>query len=118
VIEAESQAALNTLTEHDFQNAFEKCQKHWERCIRAEGDYFEGDVGLGSKLVLTRWQYQSRELWMVLCKLCMLSWFLSFDLLTGICRNRYARIVMVVIIVLKLQAGRYLIRSPMRLFLT
>jgi hypothetical protein len=43
VIEAESQAVLNTLTEHDFQDAFKKWQKHWERCIRAERDYFEGD---------------------------------------------------------------------------
>jgi hypothetical protein len=45
VIEAESQAVLNTLTEHDFQDAFKKRQKHWERCILAEGDYFEGDGG-------------------------------------------------------------------------
>jgi hypothetical protein len=27
VIEAESQAVLNTLREHDFQDAFKKCQK-------------------------------------------------------------------------------------------
>jgi hypothetical protein len=45
MIEAESQAVLNTLTEHDFQDAFEKWQWRWERCIRAEGDYFEGDGG-------------------------------------------------------------------------
>jgi hypothetical protein len=32
VIEAESQAVLNTLTEHDFQDAFKKRQKRWERC--------------------------------------------------------------------------------------
>jgi hypothetical protein len=43
VIEAES--VLNTLTEHDFPDAFKKWQKHWEWCIRAEGDYFEGDGG-------------------------------------------------------------------------
>jgi hypothetical protein len=43
VIEAESDAVLNTLTEHHFQKAFKKCQKRWERCIRAEGNYFEGD---------------------------------------------------------------------------
>jgi hypothetical protein len=36
VIEAESQAVLNTLTEHDFQDAFVKWEKRWERCIRAE----------------------------------------------------------------------------------
>jgi hypothetical protein len=44
VIEAESQAVLN-LTEHDLQDAFKQWQKRWERCIRAEGDYFEGDCG-------------------------------------------------------------------------
>jgi hypothetical protein len=45
VIEAESQAVLNTLTEHDFQGAFKKWQKRWERCIRVEGDYLEGECG-------------------------------------------------------------------------
>jgi hypothetical protein len=40
VTEAKSQAVLNILTEHDFQDAFEKWQKHWERCIHAEGGYF------------------------------------------------------------------------------
>jgi transposase len=44
-MEAESQAVLNTLTEHDFHDAFKKWQKLWERCIHAEGDYFEGDGG-------------------------------------------------------------------------
>jgi hypothetical protein len=45
VMEAESQVVLNTLTEHFFQDAFKKWQKRWERCIRAEGDNFEGDGG-------------------------------------------------------------------------
>jgi hypothetical protein len=31
VIEAELQAVLNTLTEHDFQDAFKKSQKRWKR---------------------------------------------------------------------------------------
>jgi hypothetical protein len=44
VIEAESQAVLNTLTQHDFQDAL-KLQKRWEQCIRVEGNYFEGDGG-------------------------------------------------------------------------
>jgi hypothetical protein len=44
-IEAESQPVLNTLTEHDFQDAFKKWQKCWEQCICEEGDYFEGDGG-------------------------------------------------------------------------
>jgi hypothetical protein len=45
VIAAETQVVLNILAEHDFQDAFKKWQKRWERCIRAEGDYFEGDGG-------------------------------------------------------------------------
>jgi hypothetical protein len=45
MIEAESQMGLNTLTEHNFHDAFKKWQKCWEQFIRAEGDYFEGDGG-------------------------------------------------------------------------
>jgi hypothetical protein len=45
VTKAESQAVLNTLTEHDFQNAFKKWQKQWEQCIDAERDHFESDSG-------------------------------------------------------------------------
>jgi hypothetical protein len=37
VIEAESQAVLNTITEHNFQDAFTKWRKHWEGCMLAEG---------------------------------------------------------------------------------
>jgi hypothetical protein len=44
VMEAESQAVLNTLTEQDFQDAFKKWQKLWERCIRAEGDHSRPQV--------------------------------------------------------------------------
>jgi hypothetical protein len=43
VTEAKSQAVVHTLAKHDFQETFKKWQKHWERCIRSEGDYFEND---------------------------------------------------------------------------
>jgi hypothetical protein len=43
MIEAESQAVLNTLTEHDFQDAFTKWQKRWERSTRPEDNYFDVD---------------------------------------------------------------------------
>jgi hypothetical protein len=43
VIEADSQAVLHALTEHDFQDAFKKCQKRWKLCIRTERDHFNGD---------------------------------------------------------------------------
>jgi hypothetical protein len=36
---------LNAHTEHDFQDAFAKWQKGWERCIRGEGYYFQSDGG-------------------------------------------------------------------------
>jgi DNA-directed RNA polymerase subunit L len=38
VIEAGLQAILNTLTEHNLQDAFKRWQKCWEHCICAEGD--------------------------------------------------------------------------------
>ncbi|PNF14868.1 hypothetical protein B7P43_G05157 [Cryptotermes secundus] len=31
------------LTKKDFQDAFEKWQKRWDRCMHSQGDYFEGD---------------------------------------------------------------------------
>jgi hypothetical protein len=40
IIMAESQAVLNTLTEHDFQDAVKKWRKHWERYIHVERDCF------------------------------------------------------------------------------
>jgi hypothetical protein len=45
VIEAESQAALNTLTEHDYLDALKKGHNRWERCICSEEDYCECDGG-------------------------------------------------------------------------
>jgi hypothetical protein len=75
MIEAELQVVLDTLTEHDFQGAFKKRQKCWERWIRVVGDYFKGDsVG--------RWQNQSRILWMALCiyRLVELTWVPQFML--------------------------------------
>jgi hypothetical protein len=44
-MEAESQGVLNTLAEHNFQDAFKKLQNGWERCKRVEEDYFDGDGG-------------------------------------------------------------------------
>jgi hypothetical protein len=45
VIEAESQAVLNTFTEHDFQDAVKNCRRRWERCVCTEWDYYESDGG-------------------------------------------------------------------------
>jgi hypothetical protein len=42
-IQTESQDVLNTLTRNDFQQCFRSWKSGWNRCINAEGDYFEGD---------------------------------------------------------------------------
>jgi hypothetical protein len=42
VIEAESLSVLNTPTEQEFQDAYLKWQKRWERCKRAVGGLLGG----------------------------------------------------------------------------
>jgi len=42
-IQAELQQVLNMLMLADFNECFQKWQNHWDRCIQAQGDYFEGD---------------------------------------------------------------------------
>jgi hypothetical protein len=42
-IQRELQAVLDTIEENDFHGAFEAWRKRWDRCIRSQGDYFEGD---------------------------------------------------------------------------
>jgi hypothetical protein len=44
-IQAESQRVLDTVTEMGFQEAFQKRRIRWNRCLHAEGNYFEGDGG-------------------------------------------------------------------------
>jgi hypothetical protein len=42
-IQAESQRVLDSLTEKDFQEAFQKWRRWWDRCVQAGGNYFEVD---------------------------------------------------------------------------
>jgi len=42
-VEAESQQILNTLTPVDLNECFQTWQNRWDRCVQAQGDYFEGD---------------------------------------------------------------------------
>jgi hypothetical protein len=44
-IQAESQRVLDTLTEKDFQEAFQKWRRRWDRCLHAGGNYFEDEGG-------------------------------------------------------------------------
>jgi hypothetical protein len=46
-IQTESQEVLNTLTLENFQGCMESWKKRWDRCTHAQGDYFEGDGGIG-----------------------------------------------------------------------
>jgi hypothetical protein len=45
-IQAELQLVLDTLTEKDFQEAFQKWRRRWDQCLHEGGNYYEGD---GSK---------------------------------------------------------------------
>jgi hypothetical protein len=44
-IQAESQQVLNTLRPEDFNECSQKWQNRWDRCIQAQGYYFEGEGG-------------------------------------------------------------------------
>ena len=37
---------LTQFQKRDFQGCFQARQKRWDRCIRAKGEYFEGDGGI------------------------------------------------------------------------
>ena len=43
-IQGESQNVLGKLREQDFQHTFQQWQRRWDRCVTAQGDYFEGDA--------------------------------------------------------------------------
>ena len=45
-IQEESQRVLDTIPKRDFHGCFQAWQKGWDRCIRAKGEYFEGDGGI------------------------------------------------------------------------
>jgi hypothetical protein len=42
-IQAESQRVLDTLTEKDFQEAFQKWRIWWDPCLHVGGNCFEAD---------------------------------------------------------------------------
>jgi len=44
-VQAESQQILNTLMPADLSECFQKWQNRWDRCIQAQGHYFNGDGG-------------------------------------------------------------------------
>jgi hypothetical protein len=44
-IQAESPRVFDTLTEKDFQEAFQKWRRLWNSCLHAGENYFEGDGG-------------------------------------------------------------------------
>jgi hypothetical protein len=42
-IEAATTAQLKTLTKEYFQNCSRTWQERWDKCVRSEGECFEGD---------------------------------------------------------------------------
>ena len=44
-IHAESQEVIDTLTFENFQGWMKSWETRWDRCIHAQGDYFEGNSG-------------------------------------------------------------------------
>jgi hypothetical protein len=44
-IQVKSQRVFDTLTQKDFQEAFQKRRRRWDRCLHAGKNYFEGDGG-------------------------------------------------------------------------
>jgi hypothetical protein len=63
-IQAETQKVLDTLTEKNFQDAFQKLRRFWDRCLHAGGNYFEDDGGREALWwVLWFLQRQSGKFW-------------------------------------------------------
>jgi len=44
-IQAKLERVLDTLIEKDFQEAFQKWKRRWDRCLHVGGNYLEGDGG-------------------------------------------------------------------------
>jgi hypothetical protein len=44
-IQAKLQRVLDTLTEKDFYEAFQKWKRWWNQCLHAGGNYLKGDGG-------------------------------------------------------------------------
>jgi hypothetical protein len=44
-IQTEKQKLLDTLTENNFQEKFQKWRRWWDWCLHAGGNYFEVDYG-------------------------------------------------------------------------
>ena len=42
-VQAAATRALNNISSEDFLHCYEEWQQHWNRCIRSQGAYFEGD---------------------------------------------------------------------------
>jgi hypothetical protein len=60
VIETESGAMLNTLTEHDFHDAFKYGRNAGNSAYAQKGTTSRVMVAIRHKVILTRWQHQSQ----------------------------------------------------------
>jgi len=42
-VREETTEALKAITLQEFQDCFEQWKKQWDKCIKSQGEYFEGD---------------------------------------------------------------------------
>jgi len=58
-VQATAKRALNNISSEDFLHCYEEWQQHWNRCIRSQRAYFEGDklqlhvCSINFKIILT-----------------------------------------------------------------
>ena len=63
-IQNELQDMIKALMQNDFQQCFWSWKSHWDRCINAEGNYFEGDGGKHNfQSVVKLWQRNCGNFW-------------------------------------------------------
>jgi hypothetical protein len=108
VVQAESQAVLNTLTEHDPQDALKKQKEHWQPYIHSEGDHFGVEF-------LTRWQHQFQKFWIAV--VCYAEYFSNCVLFCILAVRNISYYGLVVIFVCLYICWRYqsiFLRSVMR----
>ena len=63
-IQTESEDMIKSLMRNDFQQCFRSWKSHWDRCINAEGNYFEGNGGkYNFRSVVKLWQRNCGNFW-------------------------------------------------------
>ena len=71
-VEAATTVQLKTLMKEDFQNCFRNWQERWDKCVRSEGEYFEGINGTVSFTVIIFFYFNIQHIfWSHLVCVCV-----------------------------------------------